>query len=50
MNLTMFPEALAIYHIHGKQISANFDDTIEGLKNILEKYITDISKYPINNS
>ena len=26
------PEALAIYHIHGKQISANFDDTIRGFK------------------
>ncbi len=44
------PEALAIYHIHGKQISANFNDTIEGLKKILEKYITDISKYPTIHS
>lgn len=40
------PETLAIYHIHGKQISANFDDTIEGFKKILEKYINDISRYP----
>lgn len=40
------PEALAIYHIHGKQISANFNDTIQGLERILEKYKDDISKYP----
>lgn len=40
------PEALAIYHIHGKQISANFNDTIEGFQKILKKYIDDISIYP----
>ena len=40
------PEALAIYHIHGKQISANFDDTIEGFKKMLKKYSEDLSKHP----
>lgn len=40
------PEPLAIYHIHGKQISSNFDDTIKGFERILEKYFQDISRYP----
>jgi glycosyltransferase involved in cell wall biosynthesis len=40
------PEALAIYHIHGKQISANFDDTINGFQKILEKYSNEICRYP----
>lgn len=40
------PEALSIYNIHGKQISADFKDTIEGFKRILDKYKADISRFP----
>lgn len=39
-------DTLAIYHIHGEQVSASFNDTIEGFKAILEKYKAEIAKYP----
>lgn len=44
------PETLAIYHVHGKQVSANFNDTIDGFKAILEKYKVDMSRYPAIHS
>lgn len=39
-------EALVTYHIHGEQISVNFNDRIKSFQKILDKYIADISKYP----
>ncbi|MEN6293489.1 MAG: glycosyltransferase family 2 protein [Methanobacterium sp.] len=40
------PEALTLYYVHGNQMSANFNDTIEGFEKILKKHNEDINNYP----
>ena len=43
---SFIPEVLALYRVHGSQISTDINKTIKGREMILKKHITKIKEYP----